>query len=101
MNEFLTNVDLAIRGGIRNATLVPGSDLATVHASLVGRGWSYNESLKQFERDGWYLFLRSQGDALLAQWQPMKRDSTALMFDDMELGAEIEDVPVSPQFTLF
>jgi hypothetical protein len=102
MNEFLRVVDCAVRAGVRSATLAPGSNSA-IHAALLGRGWVYNELLNQYERDGWYLFLRSQGEqnSPIAQWQPINRDSTALMFDDMELGAEIEDLPVSPQFTLF
>jgi hypothetical protein len=109
MNEFLDYVDDAIRLDIRNATLVPLLNhnkiysLAEVHAVLLGRGWAYNETLKQFEREGWYLFLRSQGELAppIAQWQPLGRDSTGMMFDDMELGPELEDVPASPQLTLF
>jgi hypothetical protein len=109
MNEFLDEVDEAILADIRNATCVPWvnrssiDSLAAVHAALLGRGWAYNESLKQFERRGWYLFLRSQGElsSPIAQWQPLGRDSTGMMFDDMELGPELEDVPASPQLTLF
>jgi hypothetical protein len=109
VDEFLDGLESAINAGVRNATCIPwvnrdsGDSMAVVRVALLGRGWVYNGPLDQFERAGWYLFLRSQGElsSPIAQWQPLGRDTTGLMFDDMQLGPEIEDTPASPQFSLF
>jgi hypothetical protein len=41
---------------------------------LTDAGWKYNAKQKQFEKDGWYAFLRSQGDlsSPILQWNKLE-----------------------------
>lgn len=93
MNEFYEELDSCIAEKRPHATLIPWvknsrDSLALAHKELIARGWVYRSDLKQFERDGWSVFLRSQGElsSPIAQWDKLQwshgeRDAWGLIHD--------------------
>jgi hypothetical protein len=70
-----------IAEGFADANLIPWrfdscpiAAIANVRAALEAEGWTWNESEKQLERGGWYVWFRSQGrlSSPIAQWNKLK-----------------------------
>lgn len=76
--DFYADLDDCIVSGFAHAMLVPWlknsrKSLIAAHAGLTSRGWVWVESREHYERRGWYLWLRSQGElaAPIAQFAPL------------------------------
>jgi len=76
LDAFISELAEAIAEGRWDATLIPWSDCDAAGAieaagdALMSLGWVWVASAEQFERDGWYIWFRSQGklSAPIAQW---------------------------------
>lgn len=81
LDAFLSELAECIADGVSNATLIPWTDedapsaIEEAETALVSLGWVWNESEKQLERDGWFIWFRSQGklSSPIAQWSRIKR----------------------------
>lgn len=67
LQKFCADLDWCIEHRRPHALLLPWIDdspvasMAAAGSELVARGWAYNEAEKQYERDGWFVWFRSQG----------------------------------------
>lgn len=81
LDAFVSHLVECIAEGHSDATLLPWVDCDAVGAIeaaesvLLSLGWVWNESEKQFERDGWFIWFRSQGklSSPIAQWARIGR----------------------------
>jgi hypothetical protein len=67
MSDFFADLDWCIEHRRPHALLIPWLGTArqsadAVYAGLLERGWADNPSLDRYERGGWYVWLRSQGE---------------------------------------
>jgi hypothetical protein len=79
-DDWIAEFHECIAEGISNANLIPyqrGScpmaAIASVRAALEAEGWVWNEAATQLERDGWFVWFRSQGRTAppIAQWNEL------------------------------
>ena len=81
LDAFISHLAEAIAEGRGDATLIPWADRDAAEAieaagdALMSLGWVWNSSAKQFERDGWFIWFRSQGklSSPIAQWARIGR----------------------------
>lgn len=85
LDAFLSELSECIAEGKRNATLIPWIDrdaarsIEAVEDAIASLGWTWNASAKQWERDGWLVWFRSQGvlSSPIAQWSRIEGKSPA------------------------
>jgi hypothetical protein len=75
VDTFVVSFHERIAEGISNADCIPWIDdaetsIAAFVAVLLASGWTFNPIAKQYERGGWFVWLRSQGKcgSPIAQW---------------------------------
>ena len=81
LDAFISHLVESIAEGRNDATLIPWLDndaagaIEAAESVLLSLGWIWNESEKQLERDGWFIWFRSQGklSSPIAQWARIKR----------------------------
>jgi len=81
LDAFLSDLAELIAEGRADAMLIPWVDCDAAGAidaaedALLSLGWIWNKSAKQFERDGWFIWFRSQGklSSPIAQWARIGR----------------------------
>ena len=85
LDAFLSELSECIADGKQHATLIPWVDkdaqrsIDAVEDAIAALGWVWNPSAKQWERDGWLVWFRSQGvlSSPIAQWSRIKVESSA------------------------
>jgi hypothetical protein len=81
-DAFISELAECIEENHPHATLIPwaadregdsGAAIESVTIALESLGWVWNESAKQLERGGWYVWFRSQGrlSSPIAQWNKL------------------------------
>jgi hypothetical protein len=102
MSDFCSDLDWCIDNRRPNAFCIPwvnrssADSLAAVEAALLAQGWVYNDLLFRFERGGWYLWLRSQGElaAPIAQFNRIAPWGDEV--DGWGLDDSLDDSPACP-----
>jgi len=85
LDAFLSELSESIADGHSNATVIPSEDgksqaaIDAVEDAIAALGWVWNASAKQWERDGWLVWFRSQGSCghPIAQWSRIRVESSA------------------------
>lgn len=81
LDAFVSHLAESIADGRGDATLIPWADndaagaIDAAEDALLSLGWVWNPSAKQWERDGWLIWFRSQGvlSSPIAQWSRIGR----------------------------
>ena len=84
---FISDLNGCVASGHPDATLIPwvnrssSDSLDAVHTVLIADGWKWNKTAKQYERAGWYVWMRSQGElsSPIAQWNRLQADFFAVV----------------------
>jgi hypothetical protein len=79
---FISDLNGCIATGHNDAVCIPwvnrssSDSLDAVHTALIADGWKWNRAAKQYERGGWYVWMRSQGElsSPIAQWNRLQAD---------------------------
>lgn len=85
LDAFLSHLSESIAEGRADATLIPWIDrnaarsIDAIEDALHSLGWVWNASAKHWERGGWLVWFRSQGELAspIAQWSRIKSESPA------------------------
>ena len=95
LDAFLSELSESIADGHSNATVIPSEDgqsqaaIDAVENAIASLGWVWNASAKQWERDGWLVWFRSQGNCghPIAQWSRITKKSRADDDEESYTGA--------------